>query len=360
MSVNANRQDQVKWGILGCATVAEKVMIPGIQQSHNGTVIAVASRSQQKAEKFAQSFGIDKVYGNYDAILEDDDVQAVYIPLANSLHCEWTIRAAGRGKHILCEKPLSRNVSEAREMIDACRRYGVLLMEAFAQRFHHHNVQVRQLVNEGRIGKILRMTAVHSSARPAAGNIRLSKELAGGVLMDKGCYCINTARFIFGSEPTSVYATIELGKDSGVDERVICTIQFPCGGVLQFDTSFSLAENSTYQQSYELFGDNGHIYMPKGLGQVEMYRYGELVETNFFIGDDAAMNTKTEKIVCPPVNQYQFEAEYFADCILKNQPIEHPAENGLANMKVIDAIYESAKKGRPVEIAAESISIQYE
>ena len=134
-------------------------------------------------------------------------------------------------------------------MVEACHKHGVLLMEAFAHRFHPHNVQVRQLIDDGRIGKVLRMSSVHSSARPAADDIRLSKELSGGVLMDKGCYCVNTARFIFGSEPVRVYATMEFGefgRDSGVDERVVGTLEFPCGGVLQFDSGFKLAENNIY------------------------------------------------------------------------------------------------------------------
>ncbi len=357
----ANDPQRVQWGVLGCATVARKVMVPGIQRSNNGEVLAVASRRVKKADDFAQSFDIERAYGSYEQLLDDDDVQAVYIPLANSLHCEWTIYAASRGKHVLCEKPLACSASEARDMVEACHKHGVLLMEAFAHRFHPHNVQVRQLIDDGRIGKVLRMSSVHSSARPAADDIRLSKELSGGVLMDKGCYCVNTARFIFGSEPVRVYATMEFGefgRDSGVDERVVGTLEFPCGGVLQFDSGFKLAENNIYQQGYEVFGEHGHIYMPTGIGQVETYRTGKLVETYFFVSDDAVAGAINEKIHCPPAHQFQFQAEYFADRVLKGKPIEQPAENGLANMKVIDALYDSARQGRSVKVACQSNKIR--
>jgi len=341
---------KLKWGILGCARVARQVMAPGIQQSRNGTIQAVASRSLENARQFARNFDIERSYDSYDELLCDPDIQAIYNPLPNNLHKYWTIRAAEAGKHVLCEKPLAVDASEGREMVTACKQNNVTLMEAFAHTFQPQNLHVKWLIDRGRIGKILRLTAVHSSARPLEGDVRLDKNLAGGVLMDKGCYCVNTARFLFGAEPISVYATAEFGTTSGVDERVIATLEFPAGGVAQFDCSFSLAANSSYCQSYEVFGASGHIYVPQGVAQVETYRFGKIVDSAFYIGDDAISSPTLEKNPCRSVHQWQLEAEYFADCVLQGKPLEFPHENGLANTLVMDAIYKSARQGQRVQI----------
>lgn len=344
-----DRLSRLRWGILGCARVARQVMAPGIRQSRNGLILAVASRNLETAQMFASSFEIDRTYGNYEQLLDDPDVQAVYIPLPNSLHKEWTIKAAVKGKHVLCEKPLACNAQQAQEMVDACNKHGVLLMEGFDHRFHPQNLQIKQLIDEGRIGKVLRMTAVHSSDRPSSDDVRLSQKLFGGILMDKGCYCVNTARFLFGSEPVAVYAKAEFGAESGVDERMTATLEFPTGGASQFDCSFGLSAG-LYRQSYEVFAQNGRIYVPQGFSQVETYRHGTIMETSYFIGKDTAVDATADKIDCKGVHLWQLGAEYFADRVLKDEPIQFPAENGLANMKVIDALFQSARQGRPVEV----------
>jgi predicted dehydrogenase len=323
-------------------------MVPGIRLSRNGTALAVASRRLETAQDFARSLGVDRAYGSYAELLEDADVEAIYIPLPNSQHREWTVRAAEKGKHVLCEKPLACSTREALEMAQACMSNGVNLMEAFAQRFRPQNIQVKELVEQGRIGKVLWMTVVHSSARPRAGDIRLSRELCGGVLMDKGCYCVDTARFIFGSEPVSVFATAEFGE-SGVDERVTARLEFPDGGVAHFDSGFGLTGN-TYQQSYTVLGEKGHIYVPNGHAQVETYRTGAIVDTVIYVGDDAVLDPATERVQCKEVHQWQLEAEYFADRVLGGEDIQYPAGNGVDNMRVIDAIYRSAREGRTVDV----------
>ena len=335
----------MKWGILGCAAVADRVMAPGIQKSRNGQVLAVASRGAARAQRFAEKFDVPRAYGRYEDLLRDSDVQAVYIPLPNSLHGEWTIRAAKEGKHVLCEKPLARNTREAQEMVDACRRHGVLLMEAFAQRFQPQNVLVKSLVKGGRIGKVLWMTSSHSSSRPSADDIRLSEELSGGVLMDKGCYCVNTARFLMGAEPVSVFARAEFGDESQVDERMTATLHFPEGRVVQFDSGFHLT-GETYYHSYELFGETGRIYVPKGLTQNEAYRYGKGTDVSIYVTDTAG----TEKIDCAGTHMWRLEAEYFSDRVLEGADIAFPAENGIANTRVIDAIYTSTRENRVVTV----------
>jgi D-xylose 1-dehydrogenase (NADP+, D-xylono-1,5-lactone-forming) len=210
-----NESRLVNWGVLGVARVAEKVMVPGIQRSGNGMVHAVASRTPEKAVEFAQRVGARVAYGSYEELLRDDLVQAVYIALPNSLHKEWTVRAAEAGKHVLCEKPMATRYADAVEMVDACRRNGVVLMEAFAHRFHPQNVAVKCIVDEDGIGEPTGFVAVHSSSPPQQGDIRLSKELDGGVLADKGCYCVNTARLMLGTEPTSIFARGDIWMMTG-------------------------------------------------------------------------------------------------------------------------------------------------
>jgi len=209
--------NHVQWGILGCARIAATALIPGIQGSANGKVLAVASRSLDKAQEYAQKFDVPRAYGSYEELLNDPEIHAVCVPLPNSLHKEWTLKAAEKGKHVLCEKPIACTAAEARDMSATCRANGVLLMEAFAQNFHPQFQKVQELIEEGRIGKILRIAAAMSRSVYPADDIRMNPSLGGGALMDLGCYCINSARNLVGCEPVSVFATQEIGQ-SGVDE----------------------------------------------------------------------------------------------------------------------------------------------
>ena len=349
MSSQENNK-RLRWGVLGCARVAEAVLIPGIQRSRNGTVSAVASRDLDRARGFAEKFSIGKAYGSYEKLLGDAEIEAVYIPLPNGLHKEWTIRAAREGKHVLCEKALACSAEEAQEMVDACRKNSVLLMEAFAHRFHPQNRLVKKLVSEGRIGKVLGMISTHSVGPHPSDNIRLNRELGGGVLGDLGCYCLDTARFLLENEPTSVFAKIEFGEESSVDERATVTLHFPDDSVVYFDSSFRLAPG-TYCGAYEVLGEGGQIYVPKAFAQLDTYRLGKIVDTYFFVRDNAIpgqAESKTQRIDVEGIHQWQLEAEHFADTILAGEELEFPAENGLGNSKVLDAIYQSAKGGRPV------------
>ncbi|MSO23067.1 MAG: Gfo/Idh/MocA family oxidoreductase [Acidobacteria bacterium] len=339
---------KIRWGILGCAGVAAAVALPGIRQSRNGTLKAIASRESSKAHEFAERFGIEKEYGHYEEVLSDPDLDAVYIPLPNALHHEWTLKAARKGKHVLCEKPLARNAEEAREMAQACRESEVLLMEAFAYRFHPQNLLVKRIIAEGRIGRIVGITAVHSSGLPSrAGDVRLSRELAGGVLMDKGCYCIDVARFLMESEPVSVFAKVDFHPMAGVDERVTAMLEFPSRVRALFDTSYQLHDGA-YQQGYEVHGETGRIRVPWGFVQLETYRSNKMVDTAIQITDLLSLNTETVSI--PSAHQWKLEFEYFADCVLNREKIRFPSEDGQLNMKVIDAVYESAKRGLPVTL----------
>lgn len=338
----------VNWGILGCARVAEKVMAPGIRRSLNGRLYAVASRDVGKAQTFAVRFDAPKAYGSYEELLADDDIDAVYIPLPNSLHKEWTIRAARAGKNVYCEKPLACSIAEAEQMVKACKESHVLLMEGFAHRHHPQNNEVKNLIDRGRIGMILQATAFHCNSPFKAEDIKMDPSLGGGALMDIGCYCINTARYLIGAEPAAVHATQQLGA-SGVDERTTATLYFPGGERLFFDANLQLSSGH-YTQEYTVYGEKGKIHVPKGFTQVETYRYGKLRKTEYQLYDHSVGHERRKVYHCPAVHQWQLAAEYFSGRILLQEEIEMPAENGLENTRVIEAVVESARSGQAVKI----------
>ena len=339
----SSTDQRVNWGILGCAAVAKNVAIPGIKNSSNSHVLAVASRCLSKAKKFSENFGIKKAYGSYAQLLDDPEIQVVYIPLINSLHRDWTIRAAEKGKHVLCEKPLALNAYQAQEMADISERRGVLVMEVFAHRFHPQNIRALALIEEGRIGRPVSMTSIHSSGRPVAEDIRLSKEFGGGALMDKGCYCVNTARFIIGFEPISVFAQVTFGE-TGVDKRVVAHLKFPDGVSCCLNSGTHLALGA-YQQGYEVFGKKGSIRVPEPFSQLPTYREGKVVNTSIFVTDHCHNVLRTEEICFKGVNQWQLQIEYFADQVLNRGFGLSPVRDGVSNMRVIDAIYQSSDEG---------------
>lgn len=338
----------IQWGILGCAGIAATAMIPGIQGSTNGKVLSIASRELGKAREFARKFGIPRPYGSYEELLEDRLVQAVYVPLPNSLHKEWTIKAAAKGKHVLCEKPIACSAVDAQDMAEACREHDVLLMEAFAHRFHPQYRQVNEWIRQGRIGKIVRVSASMSRSGYPAENIRMNRGLCGGALMDLGCYCINTARYLIGSEPVSAFARQDIGS-TGVDERTSGILWFPGGEVLQFDTSLYLDDNH-FEQGLTVFGEKGNIHIPNAFAQLELLRFGWMAETTVTLTDHLIGGHQEETVRIEAVHQWRLEAEFFADRILTGRPVELPGENGVATMRAIDAVVESARTGRPVDV----------
>ena len=341
----------VHWGILGCARIAATALIPGIQGSVNGDVLAVASRDPTKATEYARKFDIPRAYGSYEELLDDAEIQAVCVPLPNGLHKEWTIKAAEKGKHVLCEKPIACCAADAQAMNDSCRQHGVLLMEAFAQRFHPQYQRAQEMIQEGRIGKILRITASMSRSVYPADDIRMNPSLGGGALMDLGCYCINTARHLVGSEPISVFATQEIGQ-SGVDQRTTGTLYFPGGEILQFDTNLYL-QDLHFEQGCTVYGEKGNIHLPQAFSQVEILRFGRMVEATLIVTAHRIGSRQTEMVSIEAVHQWRLEQEFFADKVLTERHIELPGENGLANMRAIDAVVQSARTGLPVELSGD-------
>ncbi len=314
----------IKWGILGSANINNR-FAPWFQKAENARLVGIASRSIEKAEKAVEEFGAERAFGSYEKLLEYGDIDVVYIPLPNSLHVKWIIKAAESGKHVLCEKPLTLNSGEADRAMKVCRGKGVLLMEAFMYRHHPQHEKVRDVILSGRIGKAV---AFHSHFSvyfdPSLDNIRWREELGGGALMDLGCYCVNSSRLIFQSEPVKAMAHRIVNTDRKVDATTMAVLEFPQERYASFTCSFSMH----YSNYYEVFGSKGRIYvepsfLPWGDGVIEIYD---------LLG--------IERISVPSVNQYLLEIEHFSHCVEEGRLLP-PAENGLANMKVIDLIRQS-------------------
>src|SRR5690242_16810903 len=216
--------EPVKWGIVSTADINRKV-IPGAKASPHVDLVGVASRRQERADAYAQKWGIPHAYGSYDALLEDPEIEAVYISLPNTMHCEWSIRAVEAGKHVLCEKPLTRHADEAKEAFDAADRAGRLLSEAFMYRHNPQTAKLAELVAGGAIGELRIVRSAFSYSLYDADNIRLRTDVEGGSLMDVGCYCVSGSRLLAG-EPESVYGQAYIGP-SGTDWVFTALMRFP-------------------------------------------------------------------------------------------------------------------------------------
>lgn len=326
--------EKVKWGILSTARIGIDRLIPAIKDSEWAEVVALGSRDKAKAESTAQKLGIPRAYGSYQEVLEDPEVEAIYNPLPNSMHKEWTIKAAEAGKHILCEKPLAVNYAEAWEMVQACEKAGVLLMEAFMWRHHPVHTRVCEILAEGILGDLHLFRASFTFPLQAGReNIRLRDDLAGGALMDVGCYTINAARFLFNEEPIRAQAGFDMEPEFNVDTTFAGLLEFPHGKMALITASFRVSS----PQEYEIAGWHGHLRVPSPFTPGE--RGGQILLT---------VKGQSWEEILPPVNTYRREVEHFCQNLREGKGLQPPAENGLANMRVIEAVRRSALENRAV------------
>lgn len=329
-------EGKIRWGVLGTSNIARAAVLPAIQHSSNGELVGVASRDTQRAHDFAAKLTIPMSYGSYDALLAANDVDAVYIPLPNSLHREWAVKAAEAKKHVLCEKPLAMNSAECAEMDSAARRNGVKLMEAFMYRFHPQTQKVLDLVRTSAIGDLRFIHSAFTFRVTNPANIRLQPELGGGSLMDVGCYCVNISRTIAGQEPVEVQAYANWGS-TGVDDQMICNLRFGNGLLAQFDCALTLGRREFYQ----LVGTEGTIDVPVA----------------FLPGDDKTTiglrQGRNERLLeISGVDEYRLMVEHFASCVLNDEPARYPPAEAAANMRTIEALYRSARhQGKPENLA---------
>jgi predicted dehydrogenase len=322
---------QVRWGILSTARIGVRRVIPALLRSQTGVARAIASRDLGRARTVAAKFDIPRVHGSYEALLADPEVDAVYNPLPNSLHQEWTVRAAQAGKHVLCEKPLGPTAAQAQAMVDACRRAGILLQEAFMYRFHPQIEELRRRVASGAIGTPWLVRAAFTFTVASPDDIRLNATLAGGGLLDVGCYCVSITRLLLG-QPHAVWAAAAFER--GVDVRL--------AGMLRFASTTGLFDcglRAPYRQFCEVVGSDATISVPRPFQPEE---------------DPATLIVRTgdreERVELPGTNQYTLMLDHMGACILDSQPPRFAAEDAVANMRVLDALAASARSGQTVAI----------
>lgn len=322
--------DAVRWGVLGCASIALRKVLPAMLRSTRCDVVAIASRDFGRAEAAARELGISRPYGSYEELLADADVEAVYIPLPNHLHAPWTLRAAAAGKHVLCEKPLALGVTEATEMIDGCREAGVLLMEAFMYRLHPQWRRVHALIADGAIGELETIQAFFSYRNLDPHNIRNVPEYGGGALMDIGCYPINVARWLFGEEPAEVAATVRYDPSFGTDVLTSAVLDF--GGR---HATFTCSTQIEPDQRVHLIGTEGRLLVEIPFN-IPPDRATRLV---IAAGGDPPVSPGLEEIVIPAADQYEIQADAFSAAIRQGAPLPIPTEDALGNLAVIERIF---------------------
>lgn len=322
--------EPVRWGLLSTARINAAV-IPGLKESPDSELVAVASRTDERAAEYAREWDVPRAHGSYEALLEDPDVEAVYISLPNGPHVEWSVRALDAGKHVLCEKPLARDPADVERAFDAADRAGRLLVEAFMWRHHPQTHRLLELVRGGAIGE-LRLVRTTFSFMLRAEDVRLDPLLAGGSLMDVGCYCVGGARLLAG-EPVQASALQVLGR-SGVDMRLAGTLVFPGEVLAQIDCAFDLPS----RQGLEAVGSEGTIQVatPWGIDAPGMFL-------------DSGGNS--ERIDVEPADRYRLQSDNFSRAIRGLEPPLLGRADALGQARAIDALYRSAEAdGVPVSL----------
>jgi D-xylose 1-dehydrogenase (NADP+, D-xylono-1,5-lactone-forming) len=330
----------LRWGILGGHSwIARHAVAPAIQASRNGRLVAFAARNPQALADLPK--GARAV--DYQGLLNDPEVDAIYIPLPNSMHLEWAVRAAEAGKPTLCEKPLALNAKEAEQVVEAFERRGVPLMEGFMYRFHPQHERMRAIVASGVIGDVVEVRThlsvdIMSPADP--NNIRLRPDVGGGALLDMGCYMVSVARMLYAAEPTAVRAWRKVDDRFGVDVAAGGAMEFPGKRLALVSCSFEGFGNGFYS----LIGRKGVIEAPRGIVLGLGSRIGEAL----IVTMDADGRRAEETL--PPANHYRLMVEAFADAVLNKTPVPISPADSIANMRVLDAFARSTIEGREVKL----------
>lgn len=315
----------IKWGVLGYARIAKNSVIPAIVSSENSVLHAVATASEEKQEECRELFQCPKLYSQYEELLDDPDIQAVYVPLPNSLHKEWAIKAMKKGKHVLCEKPIALNADECKEMLQAADQNGVLLMEAFMYRYTDRTRKVKDIVDRGEIGEIRYIQSTFRFLLDRPNTIKVKPELGGGSLYDVGSYPVNFVGLFMNELPESVVT--ECVMDNGVDVLFSALLKYPNGVIASISSGF----NAFNQMNSEIIGTKGRIEVP-----------------DTFLGTAGSIRVTTtegvREIPTEESDRYLFEVTDFADAILNNRKPLMGLEETHRNMQVIDLLLQSMRK----------------
>ena len=327
---------KVRWGILSTAKIGREKVIPAMQASNLCDVIAIASRNREHGKIVADQLNIPVVYDSYDKLLSDPQIDAVYIPLPNHLHIEWAIKSLQAGKHVLCEKPIGLSMTEARQLLLAAQQMPQLkIMEAFMYRFHPQWQQAKKMLTDGVIGELKTIQSFFSYYNADPQNIRNQKEAGGGGMMDIGCYCISLSRFLFDKEPVRVLGHIDYDPVLQTDRMA--------SGILDFSTGTATFTCSTQLAPYQRV----NILGTKARIEIEIpFNAPADKPTRIWL------HTKdgTEEMVFDTANQYTIQCDLFSKAILNNEPVPTPLEDAVNNMKVIEAVFESARRKKIVSV----------
>ena len=324
---------KLRWGVLGVAGIAMKKVIPAMQSGSLTEVVAIASRDRGKADAAAKALGIPRAYGSYEALIADPDVEAVYIPLPNHLHVEWTTRAAEAGKHVLCEKPIALNASEARTLLEVRDRTGRTIQEAFMVRTHPQWLKAQEIVRSGRIGGLRAMTGAFSYDNADPTNIRNISGYGGGGLMDIGCYLVMTARMMFEREPDRVIAAVE--RDPAMQTDRLTSV------ILDFRSGHAIGTCSTQLVAYQrmnILGTRGRI-------ELEIPFNAPPDRPSVLVVDDGSdlFGGGIERMTFEAIDQYTVQGDRFARTVREGIAPVVPLEDAVANMTAIDALFRSAE-----------------
>lgn len=333
-------KQKIRWGILGCANIARTRTIPGLLLADNAALYAAASRGIEKAKQLKKEFpDIKKIYGSYEELLEDPNVQAVYIPLPNTMHREWVEKAARKGKHILCEKPLAMSEEEAKEMYEICESEGVILMEAFAYRHAPLVQKVKRLINDGAIGKVKYIESHLTDVLADMGNIRMNSALGGGAFLDMGCYNISTISYLLDlAEPKKVRALAEMDAEYGVDTANTAILLYENGTQAAGYSSL----NSYARGYYAVVGDKGRIEVPCNYNCRNIQKF-TVTSCGHTSNVEIVDEKKTEyTVVCP--DNYMLEIEQFGRCLLNGEKPLVSKEETLLNIRIMDRLRKEAER----------------
>jgi len=327
---------KLRWGVLGVAKIAVEKVIPAMQRGERTEVAAIASRDAGKAWQAASRLAIPRAYGSYAELLNDPDIEAVYNPLPNHLHVEWTARAAEAGKHVLCEKPIALSAAEAERLLQVRDRTGVHIQEGFMVRTHPQWIAAHEIAQSRRLGDVRAISGFFSYFNEDPANVRNIRDFGGGALYDIGCYLINTARFIFGREPQSVAAVIERDPRFGVDTLTSFLLDFAPGQVTAL-CSTQLVPS----QRILIFGTRGRR-------EVEIPVNAPPDRVGRIYGDDGSdlFGGGREVIAFDVCDQYTIQADRFSAAVRGEAALAYPLEDSVQNMRVIDAVFRAALSGR--------------
>ncbi len=317
--------NKIRWGILGYARIAKNEAIPAIEESESSMLYAVASRSEEKLEEARKLYTPCMLYSSYEDLIEDEDIDAVYIPLPNSMHKEWAIKAMEKGKHVLCEKPMALNEEEVKEMVEASEKYGVILMEAVMYRYTHRIAIVNEILRSGVLGDIRHVDSTFRFFLDRENTIKMKPELGGGALYDVGCYPLNFITMVMKEEPIKVSAFAKF--ENGVDVQVSGLLQYEDGRTASLHSGF----NAFGKNYSEIIGTNGRLEVP-----------------DTFLDNDGVMKLYTkdgvEEITVPWCHRYTLEFNDFSEAIQEKRKPMYSLEDSLLMSRIMDRLLREIRK----------------